>query len=122
LGRIIQEPENYPLDHIPPVYGRLGIQAKKNKWNGEFYWLFNGRKDSSQYNLKGEDNQLYSADPARGFTPGWSTLNLRITLKINDLISAQVAVENILDKFYRTFASGMGAPGRNLVISLRAGW
>lgn len=122
FGRIIREPKNYPLDHIPPVYGRLGIQATKNKWNGEFYWLFNGRKDSSQYNLKGEDNQLYSADPVRGFTPGWSTLNLRITLKINYLISAQVAMENILDKYYRTFASGMGAPGRNLVISLRAGW
>jgi hemoglobin/transferrin/lactoferrin receptor protein len=31
----------------------------------------------------------------------------------------QAGVENILDKNYRYFASGISAPGRNLVLAIR---
>ena len=32
----------------------------------------------------------------------------------------QVAIENLLDRFYKVFASGLGAPGRNFVLTFRA--
>jgi hemoglobin/transferrin/lactoferrin receptor protein len=118
-GRIITDTTDYPLDHISPVYGRLGIVYKHKKWKGELFILFNGAKRSKDYNLLGEDNQVYSADPLMGYNPAWLTLNVRGFYQINKLLQVQLAVENILDQHYRTFSSGYSAPGRNFVVTLR---
>lgn len=50
----------------------------------------------------------------------WFTTNVRASCEINKHASIQFAAENIFDKFYRVFASGLSAPGRNFVITLRA--
>lgn len=118
-GRIRRPGKDYPLDHIPPVFGKVGITGKIRSVTAEFSLLFNGTKDSSNYNLKGEDNQLYSADPIRGYTPSWTCLNTRVSLKLATYLTAQLAIENITDRFYRVFSSGISAPGRNFVLSLR---
>jgi hemoglobin/transferrin/lactoferrin receptor protein len=34
-------------------------------------------------------------------------------------VMLQCAVENLLDQNYRTFSSGISAPGRNVVIAVR---
>jgi hemoglobin/transferrin/lactoferrin receptor protein len=31
-----------------------------------------------------------------------------------------MALENILDQHYKTFASGLSAPGRNFIVTLKA--
>jgi hemoglobin/transferrin/lactoferrin receptor protein len=119
-GRINEVNGDYPLDHIPPIYGKLSLEGRWSRITGEIFTLFNGRKDSSDYNLRGEDNQLYSADPQRGFTPAWNTLNGKLTLNINKLYNVQLACENVLDRFYRVFSSGLSGPGRNFIITVRA--
>jgi hemoglobin/transferrin/lactoferrin receptor protein len=118
-GRIKETPKNYPLDHVPPVYGKTNVTGKFNKLIIELFALYNGEKDSSDYNLRGEDNQQYSADIIRGYTPSWFTANLRVAYEITKCSSVQLGIENAFDKFYRVFASGIGAPGRNFVITLR---
>lgn len=118
-GRIKESPANYPLDHVAPVFGRTSFFVKYGRFRGELFALYNGVKDSSNYNLRGEDNQVYSADPVRGYTPAWATANLRTSFHINKIATVQFAIENIFDKYYRVFASGLSAPGRNFVITLR---
>lgn len=118
-GRIKEEPKNYPLDHIAPLFGKASFNAAFGKFRGEFFVLYNGAKDSASYNLRGEDNQVYSADAVRGYTPSWTTFNLRASYDINSFATLQLAVENIADKYYRVFASGLSAPGRNLVMTVR---
>ncbi|MBK8611456.1 MAG: TonB-dependent receptor [Chitinophagaceae bacterium] len=118
-GRIKESPVNYPLDHVAPVFGRTSFFVNYGRFRSELFALYNGSKDSANYNLRGEDNQLYSADPVNGFTPGWVTANLRATYDIIKNVTIQFAVENIFDKYYRVFASGLSAPGRNFVITLR---
>ncbi len=118
-GRIKTDTVDYPLDHISPVYGRFGIMYKGSKFKTEFYTLFNGAKKSKDYNLMGEDNQLYSADPINGFNPAWYTLNLRGFYQVNKYFQLQLAIENILDQHYRTFSSGFSGAGRNVVVTLR---
>ncbi|MEN9598783.1 MAG: hypothetical protein RL596_1094, partial [Bacteroidota bacterium] len=39
-----------PLDHIPPVYGRMAITHTSDKWNASVYGLFNGWKRIADYN------------------------------------------------------------------------
>ena len=52
--------------------------------------------------------------------PMWWTLNTSAQYKFNDNLKIQVSVENILDQHYRSFASGISAPGRNIIVSLRS--
>jgi hemoglobin/transferrin/lactoferrin receptor protein len=92
---------------------------ERKKITAEFYALYNGNKDSADYNLRGEDNQVYSADAINGFTPAWITWNIRGNYKITEVASVQLAVENISDRYYRVFASGISAAGRNIIMSLR---
>ncbi|MEP6846951.1 MAG: TonB-dependent receptor [Panacibacter sp.] len=105
-----------PLDHIPPVYGLVSVKHSVEKWNAEFFSLFNGWKRIADYNPYGEDNEQYST--ADGM-PSWFTLNLRGAVNIGKNMMIQLLVENLLDKNYRYFASGISAPGRNFVFSVK---
>lgn len=117
-GRIETDSVPYPLDHIPPAYGKTAIRYKKNKIEGEFYSLYNAWKHLSEYNIVGgEDNEQYAT--AAGM-PAWYTLNLKAAYRINNVVMVQAGCENILDHHYRVFASGVSSPGRNLYLTLRA--
>lgn len=119
-GEILEsEDGNKPLDHIPPVFGRAGVRWHVPKASVEAWSLFNGKKDIGDYNNEGEDNEQYA--PADGM-PGWFTLNLRGSYKITSLLTIQAGIDNLLDRQYRNFASGINAPGRNLWATLRVNW
>lgn len=51
--------------------------------------------------------------------PAWFTVNLRLSYKVFKLLSLQAGVDNIFDTQYRTFASGINAPGRNFILAVR---
>lgn len=108
-----------PLDHIPPVFGKTSISYENKKVFSEVFALYNGWKHLDQYNADGEDNAQYAT--VNGM-PSWITINLRTSYNIKKQISIQLAVENILDRNYRYFASGFSAPGRNFILALRAGF
>lgn len=116
-GRIKTDTTDYPLDHIPPVFGKTSFILKLKKFKGEFFMLYNGWKRKKDYNMFGEDNFGYAT--AWG-NPAWITLNLRTSYQLNNYFQLQLALENILDQNYRVFASGISAPGRNFVITLRS--
>lgn len=120
-GRIRTDSTDHPLDHIPPVYGRTGLEWRAKRLRAEAYLLYNGWKRLRDYNRApgGEDNLQYAT--AEGM-PAWVTLNARASFAITGSLSLQLGLENILDTNYRTFASGVSAPGRNLQASLRASW
>lgn len=107
-----------PLDHIPPVFGRIAIKHTAVKWNAEFFSIYNGWKRIKDYNLNGEDNEQYAT--ADGM-PSWFTLNLRGAVNLGKNSTLQLLAENLLDRNYRYFASGFSASGRNFVISLKTG-
>ena len=116
-GRIETDSTDYPLDHIPPVYGKLSAIYRTGILKAEVFSLFNGWKRISQYNKVGEDNPQYAT--AQG-TPSWWTLNVRTSFQLGKYLQLQASLENILDRNYRCFASGISAPGRNFMLTLRA--
>jgi hemoglobin/transferrin/lactoferrin receptor protein len=105
-----------PQDHIPPVFGKGSLKYDHTRFETEGYILFNGWKKITDYNLDGEDNQQYATPDGM---PSWFTLNWRNSFYFTKKIQLQFAIENILDRNYRYFASGFSAPGRNYVIALR---
>lgn len=108
-----------PLDHIPPVFGQTSIVYKAKNTDAEFFVRYNGKKASADYSASGEDNAVYSADPVKGYMPAWFTLNVRAGYNFTKNIRLNIACENLTDNRYRVFASGINAPGRNFIISLR---
>ncbi len=118
-GRIKEAAGKYPLDHIPPVYGKTSVVGNLKKIRAEIFALYNGEKSSKNFNLRGEDNQVYSADPVKGLFPGWVTFNANCSYQFNKNFRMQLSMENITDKFYRYFASGVSAAGRNLGVTAR---
>lgn len=120
FGRIKTDSSDYPLDHIPPVFGRSAIHFTANRIRTEFFVLYNGWKHIEDYYLKGEDNEQYAT--ASGM-PSWYTLNIRVSysypIKQQYSMQVQAGCENILDQNYRTFASGFSAPGRNIYAAIR---
>lgn len=116
-GRIIRN-NPQPLDHIPPVYGRVGAACicENRKGRLEIYTLYNGRKDITDYNMSGEDNIDYATvlgKNGKGI-PAWFTLNIKGSYNIKKYLTIQFGIENILDTEYRLFASGINAAGRNI--------
>ena len=115
-ARIKTDTTDYPLDHIPPIFGKTTLQWKMKRWNSECSVLYNGWKRLEDYNLLGEDNQIYAS--AQG-SPAWWTLNFRSSYQVNKNFQVQLALENVFDTYYRVFASGISAPGRNIIATLR---
>jgi len=108
--------EDVPLDHIPPMFGITSLKLDLSKFTGEFFARYNAWKHIEDYSPSGEDNEAYATTDGM---PSWFTLNLRAGYQVIKNMSLQAGVENILDKHYRNFASGISAPGRNVYVSLR---
>jgi len=114
--------DDVPLDHIPPLFGYASLKLGLSKFTGEFNVRYNAWKHIEDYSPSGEDNEVYAAKEGNTIvgTPSWYTLNLLTAYQFNRYLGLQAGIENILDKHYRNFASGISAPGRNIYVTLRA--
>jgi hemoglobin/transferrin/lactoferrin receptor protein len=87
----------------------------------DFYVNYNGKMDFEDlsYNDRIDDAPFAKDISGKPFVPSWYTLNFKLAYFINEYISLNAGVENITDVLYRPFASGISAPGRNFIVTLR---
>lgn len=114
-----------PLRHTTPNFGRTSIVYKTDKFKGEFFIEYNGarlREDIPTSEIDDKDflYAFHSSDSNKDGSPAWHTLNLRSSYQLNQYLNITGALENILDTHYRPYSSGISAPGRNVVVSLKA--
>jgi len=95
---------------------RLSFTYLYNKFSSEFFVNYQGWKHLKDYYLNGEDNEQYATPDGM---PAWFTANMRASYKMQDRLTLQAGIDNIFDTQYRTFASGINAPGRNVFACLR---
>lgn len=115
-GRIIGDSLS-PLDHIPPLFGRVGFLLKKKRFRAEVFSNWSDWKRLGDYNIDGSDN-FHTATP--NGMPAWFTLNTRVSYRIGRSLTIQLGLDNILDQNHRKFGSNISAPGRNFMATLRA--
>jgi hemoglobin/transferrin/lactoferrin receptor protein len=108
--------DSIPLDHIPPVFGKVAMVYTLGKLRTELFVNYSGWKRLADYNMVGEDNFAYATPYGM---PSWATVNARVNYNFSRQLSLQVACENILNQNYRNFASNISAPGRNFIVTLR---
>ncbi len=106
-----------PLEHIPPQFGKISFGYAGPKMNTAIYSFYNFRKNLADYTPGGDNIDL---TPKEEGTPPWWTLNLRFSYTFYESFTVQAAAENLLDMHYVQFSSGISAPGRNFMISLKA--
>ncbi|NCB84346.1 MAG: TonB-dependent receptor [Bacteroidia bacterium] len=123
-----EQKEVVPMDHIPPMYGKIGASYNFSKLKLEGFMRFSAAKKLADYSPSGEDNlsqTAVTAVNAKGEatawagTAAWYTLNFRAAYDVTKHINLNAGIENILDRHYRQFASGVSAPGRNIYGTLR---
>jgi len=119
-----EEMENGDLSrsrHAAPAFGVTRLSYKYNKLMMQLYVHYS--TEVSHTNLNEEEKQkpvLYATDnQGNPYSPGWYTLNVKADFRFHRNFSVQAGIENITDQRYRPYSSGLTAPGRNFVMSLK---
>ncbi len=111
-----------PLRHAAPWFGTSGFTFSADKVKIDLYANYSG--EVSNENLppeeQGKDYMYALDDNGNPYAPSWYTLNFKMIYQITDILSVSGGVENLTDVRYRPYSSGITAPGRNFILSLRA--
>jgi len=109
-----------PVRHIPPNFGNLHLIFEKGKLSFDAFVNFNSE---ISYNNLAESERakpyLYALDKdGNPHSPSWTTYNFRSKYLLSEKLNLTLSFENILDKLYRPYSSGISAPGLNFIFSL----
>jgi hemoglobin/transferrin/lactoferrin receptor protein len=110
----------FPKPQVAPTFGRVTLRYKTRQLRAEVYWVYNGEVSHERFPLNERNEVIYALDQnGNTYTPAWSTFNAKASYFFNKHLSASVGVENITDVLYRTFGSGISAPGRSFIFSVK---
>lgn len=117
-----------PMPSISPLFGSLSLRYFKQDFEIRGQLLFSSAKDPDTYSLGGEDGleETPLLDPNASSlteqyagTPAWSDFSILANYQWSPQLSVKAGFENIFDIHYRTFASGVSAPGRSFRLGLQ---
>ena len=116
-----EDDQNLPLRHVTPSFGSTHLIYKRNRLKLALYADYSG---GFNYEELSPDEQakphLYAIDEnGLPYSPNWFTLNLMSSVQLLQFVQLNFGVENILDNRYKTYSSGLVAPGRNWLIGVR---
>ncbi len=108
-----------PIRHAAPQFGNTHLTYTKNKWKLDAFAEYNGQFDFEDLAPSQQNNDFLYAKDENGnpFSPSWYTLNFGAQYEITDDLKVTGVLENITNQRYRPYASGIAAPGTNLILS-----
>ncbi|GGD78390.1 TonB-dependent receptor [Maribacter cobaltidurans] len=109
-----------PARHAPPTFGDFHVRWKTEKISTDFFLNYNGEVSNDELALSERSKDYIYAKDENGdpFSPSWYTLNFRSQYTIANNLNATVSLENITNQRYRTYSSGIVAPGSNLILGI----
>ena len=107
------------LRHAAPAYGNTRLFYNNAKLTLAAFVEYNGQFDFEDLAPSQQNNAfLYAADQnGNPYAPKWYTLNFSAQYKYSKSLQLNATFENITDKRYRPYSSGLSAPGRNLIVA-----
>ncbi len=111
-----------PLRHAPPFYGSTLLRYRAQKWWIELSAIYNSEvKNEDLAPSEQAKTDIYARDNnGLPYSPGWYTLNFRISYPLIKKLQLIYGWENISNQRYRPYSSGIVAAGSNFIVSLRA--
>lgn len=110
-----------PVRHIAPNFGNTHFVWQNEKFQIDAFAEYNNELSFNQLAPSEQSKDfIYALDEqGRPYSPSWYTLNLRTQYQITEEATVTASLENITDQRYQTYSSGIAAPGRNLIVSLK---
>lgn len=120
----IEELENGTISssrHAAPFFMYNSLSYRHQFFTAEFYHHYNAKISNKNLNEEQQQKPGNYAINASGnpYVPAFHTFNLKCFYLVNANLSFAAGVENIFDIRYRTYSSGINAPGRNFIASLK---
>lgn len=117
-----EKDEQVPLRHAPPFYGSAYLRYRTGKFTAEASAIYHAEVSAS--NLAPSEQakkEIYATDPdGNPYSPSWYTLNLKTSYQLTRHLLLTAGWENMTNRRYRPYSSGIVAAGSNLIFSLRA--
>ncbi len=110
-----------PLRHAPPIFGSARLTYQRERFQAQISSDYNG-KVSNRHLAPSEQEKDYIYalnDGGRPYSPEWVIFNSRASYQVKDNFMVSTGVEYILNKRYRPYSSGIAAPGRNFIGSIK---
>ena len=109
-----------PSRHAAPMFGRVAVGFRNERLTIEAFAAFQAECAAADMPVEErEKKEIYALDAdGNAYSPAWFTLNLRASYSFSKGLSLNATLENIADKRYRPYSSGISAPGRNVTMSL----
>jgi hemoglobin/transferrin/lactoferrin receptor protein len=109
-----------PSRHAAPTFGDVHLIWENQKLKADVFVNYNGEISNDDLALSEQSKTFIYASDANGnpFSPSWYTLNFRSQYQITNALKASVSLENMTNQRYRTYSSGIVAPGTNLILGL----
>ena len=106
--------------HAAPAFGITKLNFKTNQLQMQLYMMYSAAVKHEKLNEEERQKPfIYTKDKnGNSYSPEWFTLNYKLLYQFSPLFKISAGVENILDKLYRPYSSGIVAPGRNFIFSL----
>jgi hemoglobin/transferrin/lactoferrin receptor protein len=110
-----------PVRHIAPNFGNTHFTWEKGNFLLDAFAEYNNELSFKKLAPSEQSKDYLYALDADGnpYSPSWYTLNLRTRYRYSKAVTITASLENITDQRYQTYSSGIAAPGRNLILSLR---
>ena len=104
--------------HAAPAFGLSTLGYKKGKIHLQFYAAYSA--SVSYENLNEEERQkpaIYARDKnGKPYSPSWYTLNMKGMFTVFKSSTLNIGLENLTNQRYRTYSSGIVAPGFNAIV------
>jgi hemoglobin/transferrin/lactoferrin receptor protein len=106
--------------HAAPAFGITKLNFKTNQLQMQLYLMYSAAVKHEQLNEEERQKPFIYTKDINGnlYSPEWFTLNYKMMYQFSPLFKISAGVENLLDKMYRPYSSGIVAPGRNFILSL----
>lgn len=109
-----------PARHVAPTFGDVHVIWKNQRLKTDLFLNYNGEFDFSDLAPSEKNKEYIYATDVNGnpYSPSWLTLNFRSQYQITNKIKVTLGVENITNKRYRTYSSGIAASGLNVILGV----
>ena len=109
-----------PIRHVPPQFASLHLVYTSKKIVIDGFINYNSKIPFYKLAQSEIDKPYLYAIDSNGnpYSPAWYTVNLRSNYIISDNISIVASIENLTNKLYRPYSSGISAPGINFIFAI----
>ncbi|WP_431124988.1 TonB-dependent receptor [Flagellimonas flava] len=106
--------------HAAPTFGDVHLIWQNQKLKADFFLNYNGEIGYNDLALSERSKSyIYAVDEnGNPYSPSWYTLNFRSQYQITNALKATLSLENMTNQRYRTYSSGIVAPGTNFIMGL----